>query len=74
MKKKKVVSKTNIIKQLKGVDTLFASLEKDKTLPTFVEHVALCIILGTSERVNLKTMYPKVHDKLFKLISPVMGK
>ena len=55
-----------IIKQLKRVDTLFTSLEKDKTLPTFVEHVALCIILGKSEKVNLRTMYPKVHIKLRK--------
>ena len=68
MKKIKKDRKTDIIKQLKGVDALFSSLEKDKTLPTFIEHLTLCIILGTSEKVNLKTMYPKVHSKLSKLV------
>jgi hypothetical protein len=60
--------KSKLIKKLKVVDTLFVDLEKDKTLPTFVEHFALCIILGSSEKVNLKTMYPKVHNKLNRLI------
>jgi len=60
--------KSDLVKHLNRVDKLFVSLEKDKTLPTFVEHVALCIMLGTSEKVNLKTMYPKVHSKLTKFV------
>lgn len=68
MKKKKVVSKTDIIKQIKKVDALFAKLEKDKSLPTFIEHMMLCIVLGKAEKVNLKEMYPKVHDKIYRFV------
>lgn len=63
-KKRKSVKGYNLKKELKGVDRLFADIKKDKTLPTLGEHVMLCIVLGTSEHVNLKGMYPKLHKKL----------
>ena len=70
---KKAIKEENIntrkVKQrLNEVDKLFADLEKDKALPKFVEHVALCIALGTSDKVNLKTMYPKLHRQLTKFL------
>jgi hypothetical protein len=67
MSNKNTGSKTEnkiLLKQFRGIDKLFAQIEKDKTLPTFVEHVALCIVLGTSDRVNLNTMHPDVCRKL----------
>ena len=60
--------KRTLLKELKTVDKLFSDLERDKTLPTFAEHIALCIILGTSAKVNLKAMYPKVYSKVSSLI------
>jgi len=62
--KGKKVNSYNVTKELKQVDALFAGIAKDKSLPTFVEHVFLCIVLETSEHVNLKTMYPKLYGKL----------
>lgn len=67
--KERRVTSYNIKKELKQVDTLFANIAKDKSLPTFTEHVLLCIVLGTSEHVNLKTMYPKLHSKLNKWVT-----
>lgn len=64
----KKVKMYDVAKELKKVDALFASIAKDKNLPTFVEHVFLCIVLGTSEHVNLKAMYPKLHGKLYKWV------
>ena len=64
IKKGKSVKGYNLKEELRGVDKLFADIKRDKTLPTFGEHVMLCIVLGTSENVNLKGMYPKLHKKL----------
>jgi hypothetical protein len=57
-----------VLKHLRTVDNFFSDLETDKNLPTFAEHVALCIILGTAEKVNLKKMYPKLCVKVSKMI------
>lgn len=57
-----------VLKRLKAVEKLFSKLQQDKTLPTFTEHIALCILLGTSESVNLKNMYPKTHSSISKLL------
>jgi hypothetical protein len=54
--------------ELKKIDKLFAGLEKDKALPTFLDFYLTCLILGTAERVNLKAMYPKTHAKLTKVL------
>ena len=67
--KEKKVKSHNVSKELKQVDALFAGIAKDKSLPTFVEHVFLCIVLGTSEKVNLKAMYPKLYAKLSKWVT-----
>ena len=58
----------SVKKELKQVDAMFAAIANDKNLPTFVEHVLQCILLGTSEAVNLKVMYPKLHGTLNKWI------
>lgn len=63
-KKIKSVKGYNAVQELKAVDKLFADMSKDKSLPSFGEHVLYCIVLGTSENVNLKKMYPKLHRKL----------
>ena len=62
MKSTKVTKKT--VADLKWVDKLFYELNNNKTLPTFIEHFMLCIVLKTSEKVNLKTMYPETHKEL----------
>jgi|GEM_PF-3112962 len=55
-----------IQKELKGIDKLFRGIEKDKELPTFGEFFVLCLILGNTECINLKKMYPELHSKLHK--------
>ncbi len=52
------------LKQLKGVDEMFEVLEKDKGLPSFPEFFISCLLMGTSECINLKTMFPKLHKDL----------
>ena len=77
MRKTRDEKKVNIRKakiELRKVDKLFADLEKDKTLPSFVQHVAICMVLGTSEKVNLKAMYPYVHRKLSILLKKNIAK
>jgi hypothetical protein len=66
--KRKKVNRYNVARELKQVDALFAGIAKDKSLPTFVEHVFLCVVLGTAEHVNLKTMYPKLCGKISKWV------
>ena len=68
MRKIKGDRKTDIIKQLKEVDKLFAGFSKEKTLPTFEEFFMQCMILGIAEQVNLKLMYPKVYKKLHSFL------
>lgn len=53
-----------IRKELKGIDELFAAINKDKKLPTFGEFYMLCLVLGNAECVNLKKMYPALHRRL----------
>ena len=67
MTKIKVGSRADI-RQLKGVDKLFADLAKDKTIPTFTEFFMQCLILGIAEQVNLKVMYPKVYKKFHSFL------
>ncbi len=47
------------LKQLKGVDEMFEVLERDKQLPRFPEFLIACLVMGNSECVNLKKMFPK---------------
>ena len=54
----------DVQKELRKVDKLFQSIVEDKNLPTFCNFFLECLILGTAENVNLKTMYPKVYKKL----------
>ena len=52
------------LKKLKGVDVMFEKLEKDKGLPSFPEFFIACLIMGNSECVNLKELFPKLHKDL----------
>ena len=68
-KKYKKQKPVNVKAELKKVELLLAELHNDKSLPTFVEHVFQCIAFGTSEQVNLKAMYPKLHGKISKWVA-----
>jgi hypothetical protein len=65
-KKQDKATRGTIKRDFDRVEKLFRQLEKDKTLPTFGDHFMRCLILGTAEKVNLKTMYPKTYFKLSK--------
>ena len=52
-----------------GINKLFATLESDKSLPTFADHFVQCILLGTARNVDLKKMYPGLYVKLEKWIA-----
>lgn len=58
-----------IQKEFKGIDKLFAELEKDKSLPTFVEFFAWCMLLENTECINLKRMYPRLYNRLSMLLA-----
>ena len=62
--KKQSVKGFNEAKEFAEIDALFKKLENDRSLPTFGQHFMHCLIFGTSERVNLKAMYPKTHKHL----------
>lgn len=63
-KKQKVKISPGTLRKLREIDAVFRELEKDKSLPTFVDFFALCMLMGIEECVNLKQMYPAVHKKL----------
>jgi hypothetical protein len=62
--KPKNVKGYNVDKELAKVKRLFKRIERDKTLPTFLNFFLECLIMGTAENVNLKKMYPKVYKNL----------
>lgn len=62
--KVKKVKKYNVDKELAAVKRLLQTIEDDKSLPTFLDFFIECLVLGNSENVNLKVMYPKVYKKL----------
>ncbi|OJW84166.1 MAG: hypothetical protein BGO69_11890 [Bacteroidetes bacterium 46-16] len=62
--RKRTITTMREIQTLKRIDKLFRQLERDKNLPTFGEHFALCVLLGTETCVNLRKMYPATYKKL----------
>lgn len=61
-------------KEMKEIDKFFAELEKDKTLPTFVDFFFTCLVLDTAEKVNLKSMYPKIYRRFSRKLKTMLQK
>lgn len=60
----KTFNQLTVLHGLEGIELLLKELKKDKSLPSFVEFFMICFILGNTEKVNLKFLYPAVHDKI----------
>jgi hypothetical protein len=73
-RKSKKVKSYSANKELADVNRLFRTIQNDKTLPTFLSFFLECLVMGTSENVNLKLMYPKVHHKLSKWLKTYEAK
>jgi hypothetical protein len=58
----------NVERELAKIDRVFRSIDKDRSLPTFLNFFLECLICGTAQKVNLKLMYPKIYVKLDKLL------
>lgn len=50
--------------KLDEISKKFRELEQDEGLPSFGEFLISCLVIGNSECVNLKQLFPEHHRRL----------